>query len=273
LDQVELSLPRDSLLVLIVDELERLRGPIEAGNLDQDILPYLRSLMQHRSRLSFILAGTHHLMEEFWQLVFNAGENLELTMLNRRETEKLIREPVQPMVRYDDLAVEHIWRAAAGHPYLIQLICHRLIQSENREESRQKIITIDQVHDVLERILDEDDGYLLRRWQELSQVEQVLLSSLAELQGPSDDAVPLEALVPQESGESTNLALKKLMQMGLVKKAVSDDHEIVEQDKRSVRGDPSEGAYMLAYGLLRRWIMKNQPAGMLTELGKRSGSG
>ena len=52
--------------------------------------------------------------------------------------------------------------------------------------------------------------------------------------------------------------------MGLVKKVVPHK-EIVEQDERE---DPSEGAYMLAYGLLRRWIMKNQPAGLLTKLGE-----
>ena len=268
LDQVETSLPVDGLLVLILDELERLQGPIEAGQLDQDFLPYLRSLMQHRSRMSFILAGTHKLMDEFWQLVFNAGENLELSMLSRRETEQLIREPVQPLVRYDDLAVEHIWRATAGHPYLTQLICHRLIQFENQDEQRRKIITVDQVHKVLERILEEDDGYLLRRWQELSPHEQQLLSSLAELQGPGDEAIPHHALVPQEASAEVQLALKRLVQRGLVKKIplarpTSDSSRYAEGFKEDSQDD---GLYLMSFGLLRRWVVLEQPQSALPDL-------
>ncbi len=265
LDQVETSLPTDSLLVLILDELERLRDPIEKGDLDYDILPYLRSLMQHRSRLSFILAGTHRLKEDFWQLVFNAGENLELTLLSRRETERLIREPVQPMVRYDDLAVEHIWRASAGHPYLTQLICHRLIQSENQDENRQKIITIDQVNLVLEQILEEDDGYLLHCWEELSQAEHQLLSSLAELQGPANEAIPFETLVPVESGKENKTALEDLNRKGLVKN-VPIEQNSAGYLENGESDDQSSGAYVLAYGLLRRWMMKNHPAGIIHEL-------
>ena len=268
LDQVETSLPAESLLLLILDELEQLQGPIEEGKLDHDFLPYLRSLMQHRSRLSFLLAGTNRLRDDFWQLVFNSGENLELTMLSRRETERLIREPVQPLVRYDDLAVEHIWRATAGHPYLTQLICHRLIKSENQVEHRQKIITVDLVHEVLEQILDEDDGYLQRRWQELRQPEQQLLAHLAELQGPGDVTIPFQTLVPQEGGEQVWNTLEQLVQTGLVKKMPSTllNGRTVDRGNGSREDDRDDSSYLLSYGLIRRWVMQEQPQGALLEL-------
>ncbi len=216
LDEVELSLPNESLLVLIMDEVDRLQAPIEGGNLDHDLLPYMRSLMQHRSRLTFVLSGTKRLKEEFWQLVFNAGDNMELAALNRRESERLIREPVQPLVRYDDLAVEHIWRATKGHPYLIQLICHRLIQDTDQEGRRQKIITVDQVHLVLQQILEEDDGYLIRLWNDLNDGEKQLLLSLAELQGPGEESVPYNALFPLEGDPARETSLERLMERGLV---------------------------------------------------------
>ncbi len=258
LDQVETSLPNDSLVVLILDELERLEGPIEKGALDHDILPYLHSLMQHRSRLSFIIAGTYHLRKDFWQLVFNAGENMELTTLSRRETERLIREPVQPTVRYDDLAVEHIWRATSGHPYLTQLICHRIMQFEYPRERRQGIITIDQVQRILEKILDEDDGYFLRCWQELSPAEKHMLLSLAELQGSGEEAVTFEAIVPKEDGDRGTRALKKLMYMGLVRR-VSPSMSSFNNSNKQAKSEGvkfSEGAFTLAHGLLRRWMMR-----------------
>jgi hypothetical protein len=214
--------------------------------------------MQHRSRLSFIVAGTYRLRRDFWHLIFNAGESMELTMLSRRDTERLIREPVQPIIRYDDLAVEHIWRATSGHPYLTQLICYRLIQSEHQDERKQRIITIDQVHDVIERILDEDDSFFLRCWQELSPSEQQILTSLAELQGKGEEAIPFQALVPKENDEPTNYAIRNLMQMGMIKEVNPSLSAATGRMNRSKldKGNSSDGAYRLAFGLLRQWMMK-----------------
>ncbi|MDX1415814.1 MAG: AAA family ATPase [Candidatus Promineifilaceae bacterium] len=246
LDEVELSLPHDSLLLIIVDGLDQLRTPIEAGVLDDDLLPYLRSLMQHRSQVSFIFAGTKGLRKEFWQLIVNAGECLELKPLSRRETERLIREPVQPQVRFDELAVEHIWRATMGHPYLTQLICHRLIANTEHKGGRQKIITVDQVQTVLHSILDEDDGYLLTLWNRLGQGEQQFLATLAELQGPGDDTIPYHALIPIEGDPGQDSVLQRLVDLGLVRR---------HKPNNNGNGDgPGEESFTVAFGLLRRWI-------------------
>ena len=244
---MELSLPNESLLVLIIDELDRLQLPIEEGHLDHDLLPYMRSLMQHRSRLTFVLAGSRRLKEDFWQLVFNAGENFELTALNRRDTERLIREPVQPLVRYDDLAVEHIWRATMGHPYLTQLICHRLIQDTDQEGRRLKVITIDQVQQVIQRILEEDDGYLMSLWHDLGEAERQVLISLADLQGPGDEDVPYGAIIPLEGNMAGETGLTCLLKRGLVKRQASPEGSDGENYL-------SEDSFGLAYGLLRRWV-------------------
>lgn len=267
LDEVELSLPNDSLLVLILDELEQLRIPIEQGDLDPDFLPYLRSLMQHRSRLSFIVAGTNKLSDDFWQLVFNAGEKMELTLLSRRETERLIREPVQPLVRYDDLAVEHIWRSTSGHPYLTQLICHRLIQAEGQDGRRQRIITMDRVHKMIDQILEEDDSYLIGRWAELSSLQQQVLASLAELQGPSDETVPSSALIPHEGSEEVQQALEHLVHVGLVKRLKEETitSAAVKARNGSFGEEQRSSSYMLAYGLLRRWVVGKQPGSKIKE--------
>lgn len=254
LDEVELAMPKESLLVLILDELDQLQAPIEAGALDQNLLPYIRSLMQHRSRLTFVMAGTRMLKGDFWQLILNAGENLDLAALNRRNTERLIREPVQPMVRFDDLAVEHIWRATMGHPYLTQLICHRLIAGIEQDGKRQKIITVDQVHHVLQSILEEEDGYLVRLWSDLNDVERQVISTLADLQGPGDEAIPFPALVPIEGDHDRTAALESLLDRGIVKR-----HQPI--GRNGERDELHNDAYALAYGLLRRWVSHKQRLG------------
>lgn len=248
LDEVELALKDDVLLVLVLDELEILQKLLEDGSIDQDLMPYLRSLMQLRSRLAFIMAGSWRLRGDFWKLLVSAGDHMELAPLSRRDTERLIREPVQPLVRYDELAVEHIWRATLGHPYLTQLICHRLLHNIDQNGVRQKMITVDQVHQVLVRLLDEDDSFLIRIWEGLNESERQIITTLAELQGPGDDAIPIGALVPVGGDQLLEDALEGLVQKGLVKR-----QSVLVSNGRSI--PESEDLYLLAYGLLRRWVV------------------
>jgi hypothetical protein len=78
MDQVDERLPENGLLVVVMDELEQLREKCANGRLDPEILPYLRSLIQHRSRLAFILAGTNQLLEAYWRSVFQVSISREI---------------------------------------------------------------------------------------------------------------------------------------------------------------------------------------------------
>jgi hypothetical protein len=47
---------------------------------------------------------------------------------------ELIRRPVSGAVAFDEAAVEGVYRRTAGHPYLVQAVCHRLVTLANREQ-------------------------------------------------------------------------------------------------------------------------------------------
>lgn len=273
LDQIESALPDKGLLVLIIDELEQLQDSVRRGRLSQDIFPYLRSLMQHRARLTFILAGTNQLVQEYWSIIFHVGVSREILPLSREETENLIREPVAPMIQYDDLAVDQIWLATRGHPYFSQLICHRLISATNLDGRRNKVITISDVRDTINRIIAEDDSHLQHLWNESSREQQIVLGALASTQQIGEESISRAELMVRLrdidillAEESISQALQQLAGRGLV------TYLPVERDIQRPLTDPGawqpalatrDYTYSVAFDLLRRWLSQKHPLGSL----------
>jgi hypothetical protein len=126
-DRLEAALPENGLLLLAIDELEQLREDCEAGNLDSAVLPFFRSQIQHRTGIAFLLSGSEGLLDLYWTSIMNLTAIRELGPLSLDETVALVREPVDGWVHYEEAAVNLIWSTTKGHPYHIQVICHRLL--------------------------------------------------------------------------------------------------------------------------------------------------
>src|SRR5437764_1899765 len=62
LDRVEVALGERKLVILI-DEFEILEQKVTEKLLDREMFPYLRSLMQHRRGINFLLSGTQTLKQ------------------------------------------------------------------------------------------------------------------------------------------------------------------------------------------------------------------
>ena len=273
LDSVEARLPENGLMVLIMDELEQLQVSIERGQLDQDILPYLRSLMQHRTRMTFILVGTNQLVEDYWSIVFHVGISREIVPLTRDETERLIRDPVAPMIQYDDLAIDRIWLAARGHPYFSQLICHRLISAKNLTGNRSKLISIADVRETFDRIVEEDDSHLLHLWNECGREEQLVLAALSGSLDQGEEAVSRPEIAARLRGvdfadETLNQVLKKLEQRRLIVRQPVE-REIQARLPRPGGWQPTliskDYTYSVSFDLLRGWIVNKRPLGSLVD--------
>lgn len=270
LDRVERALPHNGLLVLIIDELEQLQSSVAHGRLARDIFPYLRSLMQHRARLTFILAGTNHLVEEGWNEIFHVGISREIVALTRSETEKLIREPVSPLIHYEDVAVDQIWLATRGHPYFTQLICHQLVSSANLEGRSHKVISIEDVRRVIGATVAGDDSHLLHLWQESTAVEQLVLAALAGTREAGEEPLSrldiLSRLSRAADEEQVQKALGSLEQRRLVSpRAV--ERQLPRLLPRPEGWEPmvvtKDYTYAVAFDLLRRWVVRKRPLGSL----------
>lgn len=269
LDHVETQIPAKGLLVLVIDELEQLQDSIQKGRLSEDVLTYLRSLMQHRSKMTFILAGTNQLVEEYWSSIFHVGISREIESLTRDDTEELIRLPVSPIIQYDDLAIDRIWLATRGHPYFTQLICHRLISSANLQGKRSFTLTNHDVREAIDKIVTEDDSHLQHIWNESLREEQLVMSVLAGTRDSSGETFSRSMIASNLreivlSPEEINRALKRLEVRGLVTR-MPVEREIPRKLSHGNGWQPTlvskDHTYSLSFGLLRKWILRKHPLG------------
>lgn len=271
LDEVEAALPTNGLLVLVIDELEQMQESIENGRLNPNILPYLRSLIQHRTKITFILVGTNQLMADYWSIIFHVGISREIGQLSRAATEKLIRDPVSPMIQYDDLAVDRIWLAAKGHPYFSQLICHRLISAINLEGRHSKMITIADVRDTINLVVNEDDSHLQHLWHECPREDQLILASLAgtaelgeETISRSEIAVRLrDAHLSDEQIQNAlnRLELRRMVAQTPVERPLP--RRLTQTNGWQPTLISKDHAYTISFDLLRQWVAQKHPLGSL----------
>jgi hypothetical protein len=145
-DRLEAAQPENGLLLLAIDELEQLKEDCEAGNLDPAVFPFLRSQIQHRTGIAFLFSGSEGLLGSYWAPIMNLAAIRELGPLSYDETVALVREPVTDWIRYDEAAIDRIWHATLGHPYQVQVICHRLlslIKDEHRSDLTISVANVD----------------------------------------------------------------------------------------------------------------------------------
>ena len=266
LDEIETRLPRDGRIILIIDDFDYLQTLIDEGWVAYDTLAYLHSLMRLRSRIAFVIAGSHNLADKYWDLIANAGERWQIQRLTRRQTEQLVREPVRPQVNYDELVVEKIWRLTGGHPYFVQLICNRLLVNLNSAEHPPKLISLSTLNTVLDRLLLEDDGHLLALWENSNEQEKLVLAAASSSAREDEDLILASAIANrlrldnEAALRDLNRTLELLVDRGLLDR-VPNTMDIVSSAGHFEPGNrtSSDALYKFSFDLLRIWLNQNHP--------------
>jgi signal transduction histidine kinase len=180
--QVEKAIGERQLLLLL-DEFETLEERVREGRLDAALFPYLRHLMQERDKLAFIFVGTHKIEEmaaDYWSVLFNTALYRPIGFLDEAAAHRLIIEPVREYnMIYDDLAVDKMLRATAGHPYFLQLLCHSLVKIHNSQ--RCNYITVREVSQALEEIVTAGEAHFIFLWKDAKPNEQLVMAALARV--------------------------------------------------------------------------------------------
>ncbi len=173
----------DRHLLIMLDEFEELEAAVRRGNLEPSIFGFLRHMIQHTDNLSFIFCGTHRLEElaaDYWSILFNMSLYRRIGLLDRAEAQRLIQEPVADYgMRYDDLALDKIWRLTAGHPYLLQLLCHDLVNQHNK--TRRSYVTAADVNSVTDSIVAAGEAHVVYLWNESTYAERLALVVLSRI--------------------------------------------------------------------------------------------
>jgi outer membrane protein assembly factor BamB len=173
----------DRTVLFLFDEFEELEARVRSGDLEEKVFPYLRHLMQHLEGIGFVFAGTHRLEEltaDYWSMLFNIALYKRVGMLDENASRRLISQPVSDYgLVYDDLAVDKMLKATAGHPYFLQLLCHTLVNIHNRE--RVNYVTVGDVDRGLEEMLGLGEAHLAFLWERATPWERAILAALARL--------------------------------------------------------------------------------------------
>lgn len=235
----------NTLLVLMIDEFERLDEMVASESLDKKIYEQLRFLMQHQANLTFILAGTHELEElsnEYRNLVQSIALIREVSFMSKEDSDALIRQPVIGKVSFEDTAVEELWQYAHGHPYLLQYLCYELINDMN-ERGEGNYISKGHVSINIQKVC-ERETYLNMLWEGCKNLEKAILYQLAD------------ASYSQMSGMSRYELLEQLTSCTDVQ--VSDT--LARLIKRGLIEINEDGRFTHTILLLSLWISKNVPA-------------
>ena len=227
-----------------------LETAVRRGDLEASIFGFLRHLIQHTPNLSVIFCGTHRLEElaaDYWNVLFNISIYRHIAFLDQPEALRLVQEPVEAFgMRYDDLALDKIWRITAGHPYFLQLLCHSLVNHHNK--AQRSYMTIADVNTALDEILASGEAHFVYLWAESSPLERVTLTAITRL-------MPLTSQV-------TSAQIADYLEergVSFERQAVAESlHRLALRDILSVNTvDDSLGeTYRWKLGLLGLWVEK-----------------
>ncbi len=162
-------------LILLFDEFEVFNDLIAQKRLDENFLHYLRSLMQHRLGINFLLAGAPKVLLQDLNnrsALLNIAQKHHLSRLKQEEATRLITEPVQNLV-YDPQALELIHRLTGDQPYLIHLLCEELISYCNKHH--KNYANTNDINKIIDNVLERGDNYFWMIWQRASSREGRLL--------------------------------------------------------------------------------------------------
>ena len=129
----------EKLILLNLDEYERLEEMIRDGRLDKRVFNWLRSLIQSHPKVVVLLSGSHTVEElspEWSDALINV-RLLRIGALAENEARELIEKPIPDFpLKYDADAVDLIIVQTARQPYLIQATCRDLVNHLNNEQRR-----------------------------------------------------------------------------------------------------------------------------------------
>lgn len=243
LDTVE-SVRKNQKLIIMIDEFEILEQKVAEKVLAEEFFEYLRSLMQHRQGINFLLAGTHtieHLTQEYWSVFFNIARHHRLSRLSAEAGRQLITRPAVGYLEYDPLAVEKISQLAADQPYFIQLICRSLIAHCN--EVQKSYITINDVNLVQNRVMETGQVHFKWLWGQTSLEERLVLSIMAQEGGDEGRSLSLKDI--EEVYQNYGLPYNHVSIMEALEKLI--DKDIVDSVSEGTR-------FKILIGLTRRWL-------------------
>jgi tetratricopeptide (TPR) repeat protein len=236
-------------LVLLFDEFDvftdELWEDVAEDSAIIELLPYLRKLIVEKKLIFVFVVGRR--IEElppFYQAIFKQARFMRIFLLNRLDAIKLITKPVEGVFHYDGAAIEAVLDLTSAHPYFTQLTCFELFN--HVQQSRQKRVTIEDVHAVVESIIERGEAAFVWLWEGLPIPERLILSTIAYITEEGESATEekistvLDRYKVRQLGIEFTDVLDKLLAWGIIRREKQDNYSIVVE-------------------IVRQWVVRKHP--------------
>ncbi len=246
LPQIEQSLGEKRLL-LTFDEFDSLETTAARDGLALPFMAILKRLMDHKQiNFIFSIGSSGHKLENMqaaYTGFFKQALYKKISFLEKDDAEKLIVKPVADVLEFSTPAVEKIIEVTSGHPYFVQLVCHELFSSSQKED-RWQVESAD-VTAILPAVIERGTVNLKFVWDEANTLEKWLLAALAH----HDDL-------------TTTARVEEYLKQQKVR-FVHQDLEAALLHLREKDVLTSENQFVIH--LLRLWLIQNRPMEQVRE--------
>jgi len=228
-------------LVLLLDEFDALISQdLESSAVEtfiKKIFCRLSEITKRNNKLFIVISIGEHLASTLNILkIFEDVPKIEIGLLDKDSTKKLITKPAQGVLEYEEEAIKAIFNLSAGHPYCTQIICFAIF-SRAREKNSFKITSAD-VEIIVDTAIEIGEAGLSWFWYAFSIPEKVVFSAIAQAQETGQDYLKLlEIQGIDAKNQLINQARKQLV-----------DNGFLDATGEKIKVE-----------LVRRWIIKRYP--------------
>ncbi|NPV67800.1 MAG: hypothetical protein HPY64_11690 [Anaerolineae bacterium] len=227
-DQIYPLLEEGQVLLVTIDEFEKVGAAIRSGSLTLRILDFLRDTMQHSEHMLFLFCGVETLdaLGPNAASYFISVQTVEISYLSEKAAQELIRMPTNEpgdVPTYEREVVAEILRLTNCHPFLIQAICYKIVDIANHRHLQR--IRRPVLEEAVNWLYGAHGLYFEHLWEDVGEEGRRLLELLAE--GPV-------ALTREQIGSVGGQALLK--------------RRLISQD--------AEGRHRIAIPLVQEWVSR-----------------
>ncbi len=228
-------------ILLALDEFEALDDALDKGRLDETaVLGLLRHIIQHRSEVKLLLAGSHALADfQRWASYLINVRLLHLDYLHESEARHLIERPIQAFpLRYEAEASQRVLDLTRCHPFLVQLLCHEIVALKNQQApDRRRLARLDDVETAVTQAMAHGDLYFADIYY--NRVDRDGLAVLGRLAAQGERGRLSRSALSEQMATNLDQTLARLCQ-----------YELIE---------PINGCYRFQIELVRRWFAEASP--------------
>jgi ABC-type branched-subunit amino acid transport system substrate-binding protein len=229
-------------LVLLWDEFDVLTERDTKSDTDSNnFCDYILQLQKRDQKLFIIpVVGRH--ISKLPKLVSSLREalNIEIGLLKKEDTQKLIIQPDKNVLNYEEEAIEAIFQLSAGHPYVTQCICSAIYNLARDRYNQTNVlpqsINGHHVESIVDKAIELAEGGLDWFWGGLTPEQQVIFAAAAEARNIAiQENEPPQLMLLRSHGIATEY----------LKKADEQLHEYGFLDNNRVKVE-----------FVRRWLVK-----------------